>query len=264
MPPSNQHPLVAVVAGAHGGLGSAFVRYLLARNFLVVGGVRRPVASNGSDILYSYLDLSKREGVRDFCQYVRNTVPSIHLLILNGATLSNHNSLIQVNALSHAYIAHDLADRLHDNGRIVTVSSGDGELLWFSSSLQSKLNHAATLKSFPSWHAYISSQFRAHQPEDNEHIDNHIHGDQKQYKLSKAILNSFVRTFEKTPCFAVCPGDVDTPMLDANINQDPIGANHSVISPDEAVLWMKDMLNPEVDGRTFHGKFWRYGQSISW
>lgn len=241
------------------------MRYLLAKNFLVVGAVRRREPTRSSDVLYAYVDLSKRESVRNFCGYIRDNVPWIDLLILNAATLLNNAHTIQVNALSHAFIAHELADRLHHTSRIVTISSGDGELIWFSSSLQTKLNHAATIKSFSSWHAYISSQFCDQQVDNaNSPIQNHIHGDQKLYKLSKAILNSFVRAFASATCFAVCPGDVDTPMLDDNINQDPNDTPRSVLSPDEAVLWMKDMLDLAVSGDVFHGKFWRYAQSIPW
>ncbi len=49
-----------------------------------------------------------------------------------------------------------------------------------------------------------------------------VHGAQKAYKLSKAAFNSFVlvrRTWscktdvERVACIAVCPGDVDMPIL---------------------------------------------------
>lgn len=266
---SSEDPIrVAVVAGGAGGLGKAFTARFAESGYLVLSAVRGARWDRGENVRVCELDLAKRESVDSFID-VAASLPWIDILVLNAATLGidkDPHNVLQINAIAHALIAErlrPLLERSPRHPRVVAVSSGDGELLYFSAQLRQRLELAARAPTFSAWVATVQRIF------DDAFRDSAqlcVHGGQKSYKLSKAALNSYVRASGhwrrgELACavsvFAVCPGDVDTAMLD----ESPTGC---VVSPSTAISRMWRLLDVRSEALSFRAAFWRDAVRIPW
>lgn len=183
----------------------------------------------------------------------------VHLVINNaaicvgGTSAENFARHLQVNALAPAALSaaavEAMAARGH-GGRVINVSSGDGELAYLCTYLQAGLAACATL---PQVHA-LADRFLATFDKGSEYA----HGPTPAYSVSKAFLNAVTRVMadacaEHVVINAVCPGDVWSPLAGA-----PDASTGHVRSASQAA---SAILAAE---RGPGGRFLRHGQPIPW
>lgn len=273
-------PLIAVVTGTSRGLGKALASHLSAEKYLIVSGQRTCLPSPeakplDSNIKHLRLDLAEERSQRIFSQYIVDHLPYIDVLVNNAAICPVPNdshsaldwhSVLEVNFCAPVRLTERLLPLLQRSPtypRVINISSGDGELLFFSESLRNRLQQ---LDACPSVHCLMKdvkciandtlcSALKTR-------IDGLIYNGQPAYKLSKAALNGYTRfaSRRRTPSrgsdvafVSVCPGDVDTDMADADV---------LTVSPHEAVRRLASVL--EVTKPCKNGVFLRHGAEISW
>lgn len=304
----------AIVSGVTRGIGQQLVAELRLRSYHVVG-LRRPAAlarraqpkpatsSAGSDAIATGhlpdmivpVELGDMTQVRCAADALRDVVGSSLQLLLNNAAVCpegwvDFDRAFNVNVRAPAILVTDLASHLADDGMdkkrgpsvVVNVSSGDGELLFFGSSVQSKLkrirdgrlrelslrddtgetrgegkrqrpNVAVIEKTIDELADLVHAVERDTPTDARWDV---IHSAQPAYALSKACLNviTAVAAAALAPAVrvvAVCPGDVQTTM----------GPDGAVTTAREAA---QSILELAHDGALETGKFYRNGSRIPW
>lgn len=296
MPPSSKHnyftpgaskscedsPLIVVITGGLRGLGKALVSELYEKGFVVIRGQRsRPLPTVSSQTVCNVrdikLDLADRTSVREFSEQLLDQLPYIDLLINNAAICpddppdaANANfywrSVMEVNFFAPVALTERLLPLLQRSSkysRVINISSGDGELSFFSPRLQRQLERLSICVTASQLASDVDTVVRRLLSGFHDiPIHNLIFNSQPAYKLSKAALNAYTRfaasrnrmTAEKEIAFlSVCPGDVDTDMADSDA---------VLISPGEAVHRLSPVLN--VNARCKTGVFLRDGREIPW
>lgn len=274
--------LIAVVTGGVRGLGKSIVLKLLSEGFLVVRGQR----SNPSELVPSQqlsnvrdlrLDLANHNSVRNFSQLLLDELPYIDVLVNNAAICledpadvegASHHwySVMDVNFFAPMYLTERLLPLLQKSPRfprVINISSGDGELLWFGEPLRSKLEQLSVCESVSDLRKKMGSILNdITTGAFSLPIQDLIFNGQSAYKLSKAALNAYTRLpvhrgrglqNANISFLSVCPGDVDTDMADNCA---------SLISTDEAVSRLSALLNVDLPCAT--GIFMRQGKEIPW
>jgi len=143
---------VAIVTGGGGGIGFYLVKLLARCGFTVVvparpglekethaavEAVRQAVSGAKLVVPIATLDLGSFASVRSFCAAIRDEQPCLDLLCLNAGrgggrddpreiTTDGHEAIMQVNAIGHFLLAHELFPLLRASSasRIVSQSSG--------------------------------------------------------------------------------------------------------------------------------------------
>ena len=147
--------------------------------------------------------------------------------------------------------------------RVVFVSSGDAELVFFDADIRAMLERVSAIHSSEQIERallHIADIVAARSRNASTH--HCIHGEQPAYRLSKAALNAYARAkaaaeqsgSHRVSFVVVCPGDVDTPMQDLHAPR--------VLSCDEAARAMLPVLHP--DRVPQNGVFLRFGNIIPW
>lgn len=271
---------IAVVTGASRGLGQAIVSTLLDHNYHVICGQRTmpPQFNPNSNLRMIPLDLASNQSIQTFTEVVIDQLPYIDLLVNNAAICPDYpsevhdvhehwRSVMQVNFFAHVQLTTRLLPLLQRSSklsRIINISSGDGELLYFESSLRTKLVQVSGLECVPSMVQYIQrlvEEMVGNARDGN--IAEKIFNGQPAYKLSKAAINVYTqvaaRTYSKHATghsirfVSICPGDVDTAMADEGVY---------TISPVDAVHRMWPVL--EVNIPCPNGVFMRDNKLIPW
>lgn len=147
---------LAVVTGANRGIGLAIARLLAERGFHTVATARgprggaealRPLLAAGLDVELRKLDVTRAEEARALAKWLSDNHASVDVLVNNAgimtesrhaeparsadpmtvspATVMEH---FNVNALGAVRMIQALAPLMHEDARIVNVSSGMGQL----------------------------------------------------------------------------------------------------------------------------------------
>lgn len=280
---SQPFPSIAVVTGCSRGIGRAIAHRLVHHHFHVVAGVRTPLQYSLPNVKQLPLDLSECESVTAFASAIFDLLPYIDLLVNCAAVCPQHNSTqwsvwnhaLQVNCLSHIRITEmllPLLARSRHFPRVVNISSGDGELLFFSTPLRHRLEACVLVPSIEQLQSELTRIFKDtyhDYAKYGEHASLQVHGNQPIYKLSKAAFNTYTRLRSKLSdarsgkrpssssrhvrFIAVCPGDVATDMADP-------GAQ---LCPEQAVsdMWTSAL---HVQTPCLDGAFVRHGLPIQW
>lgn len=283
--PKGSIPRIAVVTGASRGLGKEIVSVLLEEGFNVITGQRTHqdnIITNStatSNLKVFFLDMRNPESVNAFAEQILDTIPYIDLLINNAGICPTYPSgasdieqhwktVMQVNFFAQVQLTNHLLPLLRRSAyhaRVINISSGDGEMLFFHEALQKRLQQLA--ESYDVEKMRLETKALLNNLLNRKSlatVDSTIFNGQPAYKLSKALLNVFTRVAGKIWCSefknsvsfaAVCPGDVDTDMRDAECT--------TALSPRQAVRGMQlmfDVRQPCV----WNGLLTRYGRVIAW
>lgn len=269
-------PRIAVVTGASRGLGKALSTSLANNGYTVIHTQRHypnPQIKVPSNVMPATLDLSVPDSIHNFATQLLNDIPYLDLLINNAAicpappTPSTHDHLhaaLSVNFTAPVRLTEQLLPllvRSPSHPRVINISSGDGELLFFEHTLRRRLERLADHSSVET----MLQRFETLQETllANQQWQHLVFNGQPAYKLSKAALNAYTRVAARRAAqhypyggvafVAVCPGDVDTRMADEHAK---------LISPLEAVRLMGTIL--DVSTPCQNGAFLRHGEEISW
>lgn len=254
---------IAVVTGTSRGLGKELVNLLHENNYNIITGERTINTHNNLKNVKSFhLDLNNQTSITNFINHIITLVPHIDILINNAATCpsstSNNNKkvILQVNVLSLIHITTSLIPLLVNKGKVINISSGDGELLYFKDDIKYELDNIG--ETCISIHAMMNRLNRFIE-EDEDWV---VYGGQKIYKISKALINVFTRVatrvYHNIYFVAVCPGDVETEMMDVGCKD--------ALSAKEAARRIWPIIHVDVSNEKWkwNGKFVRYGTQIPW
>jgi carbonyl reductase 1 len=256
---------VAVVTGTNRGIGLALLLALSRRGYAVVALSRAPPPALPPHSRHVTLDLSSAAATAAAASALADEHPRIDLLINNAAVCDDGEApaaharaaSLAVNAEAPARLASALAGPLAAaGGVVVNVSSGDGELCFFGSSLREDMVAAAAAADVALALDVLYAAAATAELAGGGGGDRAVHGAQPAYRLSKAALNVVTRVLARVAgtqfsVVAVCPGDVQTRMGCAGAGVDPADAADAIIALAES---------PAL--RT--GLFYRDGRVIEW
>lgn len=283
--PNTAIPRIAVMTGASRGLGKEIANILLEKGFHVITGQRTPQDNTNvnyvgmTNLKALILDMKEPESITTFAEQILDTVPYVDLLINNAGICPTYpldarhiqqhwETVMQVNFYAQIQLTIHLLPLLQRSvnyARVINVSSGDGEMLFFHEDVQKRLQQLAESENVEEMQ--LDTQLLLKDllsGKSLENVDSVIFNGQPAYKLSKAMLNVFTRVGAKTwsstsqnsvSFMAVCPGDVETNMRDTDCT--------STLSPTQAARAMQlifDVFTPCV----WNGQFTRHGQIITW
>ena len=283
--------VTAVVTGASRGLGLALARGLLASKppvrvvltardaeaaCVTADALRRDLFGSGSsDLLEVYkapLDLSDGQSVDNFACFAESKLGGVDLLLNNAAVCPEGwnraavRCCFRTNVIGPLMLSRALLPGMLRRGRghIVNISSGDGELVYLSADLQHALRDAQSERDV------LRTLAEAMPPRD-AFGPSPAHGSTPAYSASKAAMNAITRiSASRLPpsdvcgvrLSAVCPGDVQTRMLDRSDEM----ACRNAIPPETAardVVWLAT-AGLSAETALPSGHFWRHRQRISW
>ena len=295
MSTKGQPPITAVVTGATRGLGVALARglamqtafapirvVLTARDenaaLATAAALSAEIGSSAGGSLPKLeayprsLDVSSPRSVANFVQYAEETLGGVDLLVNNAAMCEEgwsretvqrtlRTNVVGPAALSQALLPGMMRRR---RGHVICISSGDGELVYLSTSMQRELQSARSSRDV------LRILARA-MPPHNAFGCPPAHGPTPAYAVSKAALNALTRLSAAglpppmdsgVRVSAVCPGDVLTRMLD----RDDELACRNAVPPSTAardVVWLAT-VGLLADAALPTGRFWRHCHQIEW
>jgi NAD(P)-dependent dehydrogenase (short-subunit alcohol dehydrogenase family) len=196
-------------------------------------------------------------------------LPRINLLISNAAVCppdwdaASLQEAFAVNVLfpQSIYEAFRYLDSRHapEPCSVINVSSGDGELCFFTSVWRSAIER------LESWDDLFDFMFMLmkHVHGGNLRALDVVHGHEPAYRLSKALLNRLTIIQARAApkhirVDAICPGDVQTKMNPSREARLPAAAAEDIIQLAE--YQRRSLCSSHSEGR---GRFWRFGQPIS-
>lgn len=256
-------PRFAKITGSSRGIGAALLALLSASDpsLTILAISRSRPGTLPPNAHFLACDLSCAAAVSHLCAHLVSILPTLSLLLNNGATCPSFSTAAAfeaayaTNAAAPTALAAALAPRLAaGNGVVLNISSGDGELAFCGTALAGAMRSAAGQT--PAQAAAVLSALvaRVAGAEDDTWG---VAGGQAAYRFSKACLNALTRAMAGEGGFvvaAVCPGDVDTEMGDA-------GAERSTDEAARGILELAERLRiGAVDG----GCFYRDGEVIEW
>lgn len=263
----------AVVTGANRGLGLALAERLTTMGVCVILTSRLGAAACHTrprlpeqhlKVYEPPLDVSDPQSRTAFLRYCRDQ-GGVDILINNAAicipgwSKDVVKTTLRTNLLGPVALINGLVPDMlqRDQGIVINISSGDGELVYLHSELQAAICAVESLRQLLRVLACAS-------PPKNGFGHSPAHGPTPAYSMSKAALNVATRVLSQSlPRLtgraiwmgAVCPGDVQTRMCTA--------PDHA-ISPEAAaqdVLWL---LEQQLLGsrQLPSGHFWRSREEI--
>ncbi|EME30973.1 short-chain dehydrogenase/reductase SDR [Galdieria sulphuraria] len=153
---------VAVVTGSNRGIGLGFCKALLQKNVHVIATARNSV--KGSNVVadlqrespnfrFFPLDLLSYESIQRFLLFLEDNYRQLDILVNSAAVCPQRSDLfalqesLQTNFWGLIYLTLQLFPLIERAGsaRILNVSSGDGELCYFSTALSSAIRNCFTL-----------------------------------------------------------------------------------------------------------------------
>lgn len=332
--------LIAIVTGASRGLGRAITELLHARGYNVITGQRTrssplPSISSASasapasvavdglllpNVKWLHVDLADPDSVSRFVEEVVHGLglPHVDLLVNNAAICPDDDDdddgkdhewdvVMQTNVKAHAIITHALYPLLAQSpahARVVNVSSGDGEMVYFDDTVRMRLTQLDMCDDVGRFVRDVDSFCGWLYPHRRRLV--YSCNGQISYKVSKALLNALSRmtarlwsniriaTYTDTrsttvqerqgedqdeknkkdgrtvTVVTVCPGDVRTNMMDdidlrTNVEgQDHDNEHQETVSADDAALNLWHVLDVSTSCAYLHGLFIRDGQVLSW
>ena len=273
--PAGAHA-TAVVTGGNRGLGLALSEELALAGARVVLGVRdeahgaaavAELAGRGLLAEAYPLDVACWRSVAAFGDRCERELGGVDLLINNAAVceVGWHRSEVQrtlrTNVLGPVLLTRRLLPGMlrRGHGLVLGVSSGDGELCYLSPPLQADLRAADT-------HGALLRVLARASPPRDAYGASPAHGPSPAYSLSKAALNCATRMQAAALpprsgvwVGAVCPGDVLTRMTtDAE--------RGTAVAPAAASRDVLELVRRAYapDSTLASGRFWRYGEELSW
>eukprot|EP00611_Tribonema_gayanum_P016534 TRINITY_DN287_c0_g1_i1.p1 TRINITY_DN287_c0_g1~~TRINITY_DN287_c0_g1_i1.p1 ORF type:complete len:338 (+),score=62.80 TRINITY_DN287_c0_g1_i1:39-1052(+) len=289
----------ALVTGASRGLGLALATLLVQQDYHVILTARseadgRKAASDLSaqcqgtgTITFWHLDVSSPDSIKHFATQCVPTLPSGSLtavfnnagVCLSGADIATLQHSLDVNFYGPLCVMEACLPFMDEEGVVVNVSSGDGELLWLNSDIAEALRQAQTVQDVR------AAADRILQRAALDPGAELAFGATPAYSVSKALLNAAVRchhgipyapdpaedalnagrasscgggsTAQRPAVVAVCPGDVRTRMASTEEAQ-----REGVLSALEAAAHVVGLAMRRE--RTAGGLFYRYGAVIPW
>lgn len=232
---------IALVTGAHRGLGLETCRQLAARGYRIILTARRTaegqeaaglLAMRGLDVRFHALDVSDEPSISALVSFVRDGYGRLDVLVNNAgifpdpdpvssqssifaADLDRIRQALETNTLGPLRLCQQLIPLMGGRGRVVNVSSGMGQL-------------------------------------------SDMNGCCPAYRLSKTALNAVTRIFADelrgtgVKINSVCPGWVRTDMGGAEA---PLSLAEGV----RGIVWAATLPD---DGPS--GGFFRHGEPIPW
>lgn len=292
-------PRIAVVTGASRGIGREIARQLVRSGWLVVAAQRTTSCADDhvKHVAVDLRDLQLGGSVDNFIAYLYDTLPHIDLLVNNSGIClmtdesgedidgngehSQWTDILNVNFYAVLRLTTALLPLLQKApsgiARVVSISSGDGELVFFREDIRQELERLgcvcqtsvelergvrSLVEKIVTSKEWACGELKARQEL--------IFGGQEMYRLSKACVNAFVRMAARqlagggerssdtfVEFVAVCPGDVATGMVDLHAQ--------NIIDVSTAVRKMHSELSLfSNEQHALNGAFLRYGVRISW
>jgi NAD(P)-dependent dehydrogenase (short-subunit alcohol dehydrogenase family) len=279
---------IAIVTGASRGLGRALANALSTRGYAVVAVVRAPPRAPlplRSDVRVVVADLSCPRAVELLAADLARDRQAVRLLVNNAAVCpagwgaDDFDAAFQVNVAAPTALAVALFDfpcashrSAHHPPTVLNVSSGDGELLYFSPQIQSRITSLSPLEpsssdSLPPDLPTLLDALRnilqivqSNTPPSSR--EDAVRAPQPAYALSKAALNAvtraaapYLREVRGVRVINVCPGDLDTRMCDEE-------ARDVVIPAKKAASELISLV--ERGWNAGDALFFRHGKPIPW
>lgn len=266
---SGQEKRIAVVTGANRGLGRETCRQLgrLGLQVVLTGRDRemceraaKKLKALGLDVIPEHLDVTQEQSIALFAEHLHTAGKPIHTLVnnagvsLDGFGLEVAQRTLAVNFFGAMNVTMALLPSMAEQGNIVMVSSGHGELSCLGPELRSKFEDAALTRAGLT--ELMDSFVR--DVENSQYVARGWPG--SAYAVSKVGLNAFARVLARDPeamrkglhVNVACPGWVRTDMGGPNA---PRGVDEGA----DTIVWAAT-LPPE--GPT--GGFFRDRQQIPW
>eukprot|EP00611_Tribonema_gayanum_P016535 TRINITY_DN287_c0_g1_i2.p1 TRINITY_DN287_c0_g1~~TRINITY_DN287_c0_g1_i2.p1 ORF type:complete len:248 (+),score=22.99 TRINITY_DN287_c0_g1_i2:39-782(+) len=175
----------ALVTGASRGLGLALATLLVQQDYHVILTARseadgRKAASDLSaqcqgtgTITFWHLDVSSPDSIKHFATQCVPTLPSGSLtavfnnagVCLSGADIATLQHSLDVNFYGPLCVMEACLPFMDEEGVVVNVSSGDGELLWLNSDIAEALRQAQTVQVMeydPTFYVLLWAQGQSH------------------------------------------------------------------------------------------------------
>lgn len=308
-------PRIAVITGTSRGLGHEIALQLANAGWTVVAAQRSVPDDRGGNVRgaikhvpVDLRDHSSGGSIDRLITYIHDTLPYMNMLINNAAICKpdgngNVNSgrdlehdewadTLKVNFYAVMRLTTELLPLLRRApsgiARVVCVSSGDGELVFFRKDIHSEFERLAmeceTVRGLEEGvrrlveNILTSAEWQ--QAGQNQRQDI-IFGGQMAYRFSKASVNAFVRMAARclsrcpSSCeqdngfvgfVAVCPGDIDTSMGQGHTQLIPVQKAARLMQRELAIHTGTNTVNNSFakDTKIFNGAFVRYGKAIRW
>lgn len=280
--------LGCIVTGGTRGLGAAIVRELVGRGHRVMfTGSQpppRPMDSmeERAGAVYCQLDMryARQPDFDALVEHARRVLGVSVLALVNNAAVCERGSspdvlsrALRVNALSAIGLLRSALPGMRNAGygRVINVSSGDGELVYLHSTVRDQLLACSTVQELE---RCVHSLVRTF----DQQLE-YAHGPTPAYSVSKAVLNRATRLLAAEEgddssilINAVCPGDVATDMLSDGVSPG------EVLTPSVAARHVLDALYPDAmpsggpagashdtsHPRYHNGCFLRFGEELPW
>lgn len=292
-------PRIAVVTGASRGIGREIARQLAREGWLVVTAQRTELSPNDGvkHVVVDLNDLRPGGSVDNFIAYLFDVLPHIDMLVnnagicpameecdkdaANDTELLHRTEILNVNFYAVVHLTTALLPLLRKAppgaARVVSISSGDGELVFFRDDIRQELERLGCtcrssielgksvgllIEKIVTSEEWTCGKFASRREM--------IYGGQEMYRLSKASLNAFVRMAARNLAqgngndndafvgfVAVCPGDVATDMVDTQA-KDAIAVSTAVHLMFSELELVRDYI------LATNGCFMRYGKRITW
>jgi len=272
-PPKQLPHRSAVVTGANRGLGFALAHQLALSGFSVLITARdvqngeaaaATLASLGVlvEAHCAPLDVSCPSHMVDFASFCEHhSAPDV---LINNAAICEPGwsqevvrRTLATNVIGPLALMRAVLPGMHrrGHGRILNLSSGDGELVFLNSALQAEMRAVHTPRQLVRLLSRVS-------PPREEFGPSPAHGPTPAYSVSKAALNALTRVIvDQHPTLvhndvwlgAACPGDVRTRMCSV----EPAHA----VTPKDAATDLVRLLTQQRSQPS--GRFWRQRTEIS-
>jgi len=265
---SNPTPRRIVVTGSNKGLGYEIITKLLASAtpYEIILTARNPalgekaletLRSNNpkslSKVIYHQLDVNDEKSISEFLDWIKTIFGKIDVLVNNAAVAYTNPSdeekkfTIQTNFFSVVNLSEKILPLLSDDGKILIMSSGLGELDNQSEALRKaledpKLDRAGLLQvadNFLDLTKGFKSAFFTGEP---------------SYPGSKALVNAYVRYIlpnevgANQQVYAICPGWCKT---DMGTDAAPLPAEAGADTP-VYLIELPFKRDPEINGKFIH------------